>query len=399
MLARCGGRLALAVELAERAADPGLERRYDEELHDVLTLWPDALETDGGGPEPRAQRLLLDALEREQGDQDRLRDRYVENVARVDLDAEAVPVLMGWIRDRLRGGEPMEPWVRALRAACGPTWFRDAMSGAPAPVRALCKEPEMQPLALQVPAHRYDPPTTPEAALRHADVIDEALAEQAWRRRRTARMTMDDAKPREGKETARGVPPTTVATRGPNADACALPQAGDVPGPWTSPPPDHRPASHQQRRPRRRDNRSSPAWEHAASRAQAPGPPRWGTPPCRRSPNASRTAPVPSANLSAVRCGHHGLLKGIEVPPYHALHTVPGQGRQRCERAHRDRDQDHHPGSAHRRTYSPPPFAPPRHQVRPQAEPRRGGRRGPRREVKSAWKLSEEARTRASSRR
>ena len=161
MLARCGGRLALAVELAERAATPGLERRHDEGVHEVLALWADALETDGGGPEPRAHRLLLDALEREQRDHDRLRDRYVENVARVDLDTEAVPALVGWIRDRLRGGEPMEPWVRALRAACGPTWLRDAMSGAPALVRALCGEPQTQPLALEVLAHRHDPPTTP----------------------------------------------------------------------------------------------------------------------------------------------------------------------------------------------------------------------------------------------
>ena len=101
----------------------------------------------------------------------------------------------------------MEPWVRALRGACGGTWFRDAKSGAPALVRALCEEPETQPVALQVLAHRHDPPATREAALLHADALDEALAEQAWRRRRTARMTMDDAKSTEGTETARGVPP------------------------------------------------------------------------------------------------------------------------------------------------------------------------------------------------
>ena len=97
MLARCGGRLALAVELADRANAKGGERRGGVE--EVLELWQTALETDGGGPEPRAHRLVLEAVK--QGKEERLRGEYVERVARLDLDAEAVPTLACWLRKRL----------------------------------------------------------------------------------------------------------------------------------------------------------------------------------------------------------------------------------------------------------------------------------------------------------
>ena len=60
MLARCGGRLALAVELAERSKARGIEHRGG--VPEVLKLWPEALETDGGGSEPRAHRLLVEAM-------------------------------------------------------------------------------------------------------------------------------------------------------------------------------------------------------------------------------------------------------------------------------------------------------------------------------------------------
>ena len=193
MLARCGGRLALAVELAQRmeTEEHGRGRDVDE----VLALWSEALASDGGGPEPRAHRLVLNTLEEvgRGGVEDRLRGCYVESVAAVDLDAEAVPALLGWIRDRLDGDESMEAWVRALRAACGGTWMHDTHSGAPALLRGLCENSRTQALAVAMLADRREAPATPEAVMRHADWLDERVAEEAWRRRRVARMTMDES--------------------------------------------------------------------------------------------------------------------------------------------------------------------------------------------------------------
>ena len=162
MLARCGGRLALAVELAQRmeTEEHGRGRDVDE----VLAVWREALATDSGGPEPRAHRLVLNTLEEvgRGGVEDRRRGCYVESVAAVDLDAEAVPTLLGWIRDRLDEDEPMEAWVRALRGACGGTWMRDAHSGAPALLRGLCENAQTQALAVAMVADRREAPATPE---------------------------------------------------------------------------------------------------------------------------------------------------------------------------------------------------------------------------------------------
>ena len=196
MLARCGGRLALAVEFAERASAKGGERSGGVE--EVLELWQAALETDGGGPEPRAHRLVLDAVKEEREEQ--LRGEYVERVARVDLDAEAVPTLVRWIRERLEAGEPTEAWMRALRQVCTRGWWGEAMSGEPELLRALCERPETQRIAFDLLADRHEPPATVEAVLAHADAFDAALEEQAWTRRRTARMTADD--PTDGGESA-----------------------------------------------------------------------------------------------------------------------------------------------------------------------------------------------------
>ena len=193
MLARCGGRLALAVELAQRMETE--EHGCGSEVEEVLALWSEALATDGGGPEPRAHRLVLNTLEEvgRGGVEDRRCGCYVESVAAVDLDAEAVPTLLGWIRDRLDGDEPMEAWMRALRAAYGRAGRRDVNSGAPGLVRGLYENPETQALAVAMVADRREAPTTPEAVMRHADWLDERLTEQAWTRRRVARMTMDDS--------------------------------------------------------------------------------------------------------------------------------------------------------------------------------------------------------------
>ena len=203
MLARCGGRLALAVELAGRATCPRRDCSYAQEVESVLELWDEALATDGGAPEPRAHRLVLDA----QGyvwsnvwSDERLRELYVERVAAVDLDGAAVPTLVGWIDERLEAGKPMEAWVRALRAACAQGWPHDVTSGAPALLRALVERAHTRPLAMALADMGDDPRTTPEAVLRLADELDGRLEEQAWRRRRGARMTMDRAATGEGGE-------------------------------------------------------------------------------------------------------------------------------------------------------------------------------------------------------
>ena len=194
MLARCGGRLALAVELSERARAKGGERRGG--VRDVLELWPEALETDGGGPEPRAHRLVLDAMVRNkgEGEDERLRRIYVGKVAAVDLDAEAVPTLVRWIRDGMQADKPMDAWVRALGPACRPFWTKDVTNGAPGLLRALCETPDTEVFAIQLLAGQREEATTRKAVLDRADALDVALERQAWWRRRTARMTMDDAR-------------------------------------------------------------------------------------------------------------------------------------------------------------------------------------------------------------
>ena len=198
MLARCGGRLALSVEVGQRSEGQGSGEWRRTRATDVMDLWNEALKTDGGGPEPRAHRLVLEAMDREQRSEpdERLREGYVKKVAAIDLEAEAVPTLVGWIRDQIQMGKPMDAWVRALRPACGEVCGRDAMSGAPALLRALCETPETQDLAVELVAVRDDAPATSEAVLRHAEVLEEGLAEQAWRRRRDAKITMDERGPR-----------------------------------------------------------------------------------------------------------------------------------------------------------------------------------------------------------
>ena len=202
MLARCGGRLALAVELAERASSTRREGSYAQEVETVLELWDEALETDGGGPEPRAHRLVLktEGPKCDVWSDDELRELYVEQVAAVDLDAAAVPTLMRWIEERLEAGKPMEEWVRALRSACARGWPREAASGAPALLRALLESAHAGSLATALVVEDGHPPATPEAVLGYADRLDKEFEVQAWRRRRIARMTMDGPARSEGGE-------------------------------------------------------------------------------------------------------------------------------------------------------------------------------------------------------
>ena len=193
MLARCGGRLALVVEFAQRQRNAPNRAYQHGDIDDVLALWTQALETDGGGPQPRAYRLILDATGRNESPwaHAALREHYVEQVAAADLDAEVVPTLMSWIRDRIEANKPMDGWERALRRAYRRTLARNTMNGAPALLRALCETPQTQPLAVALLANRHDAPTTPEEVLRHAERLDEILGEEAWRRRRAAKSTAD----------------------------------------------------------------------------------------------------------------------------------------------------------------------------------------------------------------
>ena len=119
--------------------------------------------------EPRAHRVVLGAIagELDEWRREELRNGYVERVGAIDLDAEAVPALVGWIHERLEAGKPIDAWVRAL-----------------------CETAQTHTLAIELLAEKLEPPTTLQAVLRHADTLDEVLAQQAWRHRRVAKMTM-----------------------------------------------------------------------------------------------------------------------------------------------------------------------------------------------------------------
>ena len=200
MLARCGGRLALAVECTQRDADQ--RKRYSQEggLEEVLALWGEGLATDGGGPEPRAHRLVLDLLaeqEQREVDGERVRALYIEAVAAIDLDAEAAPQIAQWLRERFESGEPVKAWVELLRDAFGGAWGLNPMPGTPALLRGLCETPETEHIAKALLSDRAEPAQTAEAVLEVARKLEERLAEKAWMRRRTAKMTADEPPPIE----------------------------------------------------------------------------------------------------------------------------------------------------------------------------------------------------------
>ena len=199
MLARCGGRLALAREWHERRTR---EERGDHErgtLDDVLSLWREAHATDGGGEAPQAHQLILEAIEAESAAHlaGRRHERYIDAVARHDLDSGAAQMIARWIRERLDAGEPMEAWTDALGSACASDWRHRPLDGAPALLRALCDAPETTPFAIALVNGRDNAPTTREGVLGLAESMEVEIAERAWWRRRDAAMTSDDirAKP------------------------------------------------------------------------------------------------------------------------------------------------------------------------------------------------------------
>ena len=119
-----------------------------------------------------------------------MRDRasYLEQVAAVDLDAEAVLDIVAWITERIDAGEPLDGWTKTLREAM-PAWH--PMNGAPGLLRALCATVKTQHVAIALLGARTDAPASVEAVLEQAEQMEESLAEDAWRRRRRAKMTAD----------------------------------------------------------------------------------------------------------------------------------------------------------------------------------------------------------------
>ena len=149
-------------------------------LEEALALWAEALATDGGGPEPRAHRLVLDLLAEQRQrevDGERHRALYIEAVAAVDLDAQAAPQIAQWLRERLESDEPVEAWIALLRA--------------------LGETPETEQVANALLSERAEPPTSVEAVIEVAHELEERLEEKAWRRRRRAKMTADEPSPIE----------------------------------------------------------------------------------------------------------------------------------------------------------------------------------------------------------
>ena len=197
MLARCGGRMALAVELAQRdAADT--RRRYGHEggLLDALRVWREALANDGGGAAPEAHRLLLGLLPQSASSREGgwLRDLYVVQVAAVDLEVVAVPTLVAWFEARIAAGESVGGWLGALRKACdAPFLSRDSYGGgAPALLRALAAKRGTRAFAFELLSDRREPPNTRAAVLREAQRLEEAHLREEWRRGREAKVTADD---------------------------------------------------------------------------------------------------------------------------------------------------------------------------------------------------------------
>ena len=194
MLARCGARRAIAVEYTRRNSRKAA-RSEAYPLESLFKLWKQAHQTDGGVPDPVSHTLLIRALktaeEEESRDRavDALRDRYVERVAAVDLNAEAVPMLIEWITQRLERSVPLDAWLRALRGACADRWRSPVMSGTPALVRALCEKAATQLLAIEVLSDRHVPPTNLDEAMITVKRLEEKIEEKAWERRAIAKNT------------------------------------------------------------------------------------------------------------------------------------------------------------------------------------------------------------------
>ena len=200
MLARCGGRRALGMELKQRRR--AKERDEARALLTVLALWREARETDDGGPEPMAHQIVLEAVSerqgRERGGDERWRNAYIEKVAAADLDAAAVPSLIAWLKARLAADTPIDAWIETLRPTCA-AWPRSTMSGAPMLLRTLAQDPKTVHIAIALlgeadRVEQQDAQSEAERLDARTRRLEVQIEEEAWYRRRRVRMTEDSTR-------------------------------------------------------------------------------------------------------------------------------------------------------------------------------------------------------------
>ena len=195
MLARCGGRLAIAAEMARRdlVGRDSFKSFYGRE--EILKLWAEALETDGGGPCPRAHAIMIKAIEAEEHEEncERLQTAYLEHAGAIDLDPESGKIVAEWFERRLEKGELVDDWIETLRPAMGNQWGWKAAPGTPGLLKALVKRPKTQPLAIALLSHRDHAPGSIEEVETIADEAQQKLEGDEWFGRRTSKMTEDNS--------------------------------------------------------------------------------------------------------------------------------------------------------------------------------------------------------------
>ena len=124
MLADCGGRAALAGELATVRQLGSENGGFPTSLTDVAERWRRAMVADGGGPAPEAHRTLLAAL------RDGEETMYAHEIATVDLDEAGAEIVAHELRttvgrkhtDWPENATPVRGWPRALRRTHEPQW-------------------------------------------------------------------------------------------------------------------------------------------------------------------------------------------------------------------------------------------------------------------------------------
>ena len=92
MLADCGGRTALAGELATVRRLNRNRYAYTTNLSDVAARWSRAMAADGGGPAPEAHRTLLAALREDE------EKTYAHEIATIDLDEAGARIVARELR-------------------------------------------------------------------------------------------------------------------------------------------------------------------------------------------------------------------------------------------------------------------------------------------------------------
>ena len=136
MLARTGGRRALATEMKRLAGLEGVKDYGNQwTLRHIFALWGEAMRCDGGNPAPETHESMLAYLK---GNNDNetvmtdLRNDYIAKVATIDLVETAAPVIRRWIADKLEGGQGLGKWS---------PWLGEIMSMAHKPQSGTGKHP------------------------------------------------------------------------------------------------------------------------------------------------------------------------------------------------------------------------------------------------------------------